>query len=204
MKAYPSIEKTLRPDLYVYAFDKLDGSNIRAEWSKKRGFYKFGTRHQMIDESSKPFGAAISNLKNKYQDDLMKIFKEQGWEDVVCFFEYHGPNSFAGNHLDTDTMDTTLFDVNIYKKGLMDPDRFLKLFRHLDIPRVLFEGYITSEFVDQVKDGTLPGITFEGVICKSPAKVKMTPEMFKIKNRAWLEKLKTICRGDTDLFNRLA
>jgi hypothetical protein len=43
MKTYPSISRDIvgQP---IYAFDKLDGSNIRAEWSKKNGFHKFGSR----------------------------------------------------------------------------------------------------------------------------------------------------------------
>ena len=50
MKQYPSISGKL-VNTKIYAFDKLDGSNIRGTWSKKRGFYKFGTRTQMLDEN---------------------------------------------------------------------------------------------------------------------------------------------------------
>jgi hypothetical protein len=66
MKQYPSIPKEIRHDLYCYLFSKLDGSNIRAEWNSKKGFYKFGTKHQLIDEKSMPFGQAIPLLKDKY------------------------------------------------------------------------------------------------------------------------------------------
>jgi len=44
MKSYPSIPGKHTNGIPLTVFDKLDGSNIRAEWSKKRGFYKFGTR----------------------------------------------------------------------------------------------------------------------------------------------------------------
>ena len=45
MKQYETIPyygDYLGPD--IIAFDKIDGSNLRFEWSRKRGFYKFGTR----------------------------------------------------------------------------------------------------------------------------------------------------------------
>jgi hypothetical protein len=204
MKSYPSILKDLRNDIYIYAFDKLDGSNIRAEWNSKRGFYKFGTRTQLMDENSVPFGKAIPLIKEKFEEDLTPIFKDRKWKDAICFFEYHGPESFAGNHNFEKEMTATLIDVNPYKEGIMPPDEFIKYFGHLDIAKVLYEGYLTAELIDSVKQSTLNGMTFEGIVCKgaNDKKTKM-PIMFKIKSRAWLEKLKDFCKGDETLFNRL-
>ena len=85
MKSYPSISKEIRQDIHIFAFDKLDGSHIRAEWNFKNGFYKFGTRTQLIDQSSKPFGKAIKILQDKYESDIAMVFKEQKWRDVICF-----------------------------------------------------------------------------------------------------------------------
>lgn len=204
MKSYPSIPKDLRNDIYIYAFDKLDGSNIRAEWNSKRGFYKFGTRHQLMDENSVPFGKAIPLIKEKFENDLTVIFKERSWKDALCFFEYHGPSSFAGNHNFEEAMTVTLIDVNPYKEGILLPEEFIKYFGHLDIAKVLYEGYLSAELIDNVKQSTLNGMTFEGVVCKgaNDKKTKM-PIMFKIKSHAWLEKLKDYCKGDETLFNRL-
>lgn len=57
MKDYPSIPGSSKaPQLPCIAFKKYDGSNIRAEWSKKRGWYKFGTRTQLIDKTDLVFG----------------------------------------------------------------------------------------------------------------------------------------------------
>ncbi len=204
MKSYPSIDRNLRNDIYVFAFDKLDGSNIRAEWNSKKGFYKFGTRTQLMDESSQPFGKAIPILREKYENSLGAIFKEQGWRDAICFFEYYGPSSCFGGHSDSEAKTVTLIDANPYKQGILDPDQFIKLFGHLDIPGVLFEGYITEEFVDRVKDGTLPGMTLEGVVCKGTNdKATKMPIMFKIKSRPWLDKLKKYCNGNDALYNKL-
>ena len=50
----------------IIAFDKLDGSNLRFEYSKKRGFYKAGTRKMMIDSSHETFGFAVNLFLEKY------------------------------------------------------------------------------------------------------------------------------------------
>ena len=117
MKQYPSIEHWSEDLLgqKVYAFDKLDGSNLRFEWSRKRGWYKFGTKGQMIDKRHEVFGKAISIFLNKYGEGLQRVFRDnQHYRNIrtfVVFCEYLGQNSFAGQHVEGDTMDTVLFDV---------------------------------------------------------------------------------------------
>lgn len=57
MKEYPSIpaaaDLLARPDAYLgqpfVAFDKLDGSNIRAEWDRKKGWLRFGSRRRLLE-----------------------------------------------------------------------------------------------------------------------------------------------------------
>ena len=202
MKTYPSITKNIRNDIYIYAFNKYDGNNIRAEWNYKRGFYKFGSRTQLIDKSSTQLGKSIDLIHDKYEKDLSLIFNNNKWKDVICFFEYYGPNSFAGQHVETENQTVTLIDVNPYKKGILPPEEFIKYFSHLDIPNVLFEGKITPDFVDKVKNSTLHGMAFEGCVCKGVDKNQLV--MFKIKTIAWLEKLKLYCNGDNSLFAKLA
>ena len=181
MKSYPSITKEVRHGVYIYAFDKLDGSNIRAEWSSKKGFHKFGSRNQLIDSSHSPLGESINLIKSKYENELSEIFLKQKWQDVLCFFEFYGKNSFAGIHLPEEHT-VTLIDVNPYKQGILEPSYFVKYFGHLDIPKVLYEGSVSSTLFDQVKQSTLPNMTLEGVVCKgsNDKKTKM-PIMFKIK-----------------------
>lgn len=205
MKEYPSITKDIRNDVHIYAFDKLDGNNIRAEWSSKRGFYKFGSRNQLIDDKNKQFGEAVTLIHDKYENDLAMVFKENRWRDVICFFEYYGPSSFAGQHIASETKTVTLFDVNPYKEGILEPRVFIKLFSHLDIPKVLYEGRVNSTFISTVRNSELEDMTFEGVVCKgaNDKKTKM-PIMFKIKSLTWLDKLKTYCNGDLRLFEKLA
>lgn len=205
MKSYPSITKEVRHDVHVWVFDKLDGSNIRAEWNSKKGFYKFGTKNQLIDESAKPFGRAIQILRHKYEADISMVFKEQKWRDIICFFELHGPSSFAGTHNWEEDLTVTLIDANPYKEGILEPAEFIKYFGHLDIPRVLYQGKVTVDLFDKVKQSMLPGMTAEGVVCKgaSDSNAKM-PVMFKIKSQAWLDRLKTYCNGNEQLFNQLS
>ena len=61
MKSYSSIEYFGEHwGIPIIAFDKMDGSNLRFEWSKKRGFYKFGSRNVMIDENHEQFGKGVT------------------------------------------------------------------------------------------------------------------------------------------------
>ena len=204
MKTYPSIPKKIREDLYCYAFKKLDGSNIRAEWSKKQGFYKFGSRHQLIDEKHEFLGESIKLIKDKYEKELSLIFKNQKYEQALCFFEFYVPSSFARQHNKTEKHDVILIDVNSYKKGILNTDKFIDLFGKLDIPQVLFEGYLTEEFIEQIKKGSLEEFG-EGVVVKAaPDTNQAMPIMFKIKTEAWLLKLRDYCKGDNDLFEKLA
>ena len=205
MKQYPSITKDVRKDTYIYAFDKLDGSNIRAEWNSKKGFYKFGSRTQLIDSSNKPLGLSINLINEKYSEDLSRIFRDQHYQDALCFFEFHGPSSFAGLHSENEDQTVTLIDVNPYKQGIMEPAQFIKLFGGLDVPQVLYQGNVTTELFDSVKQSTLDGMTLEGVVCKgsNDKKTKM-PIMFKIKSNKWLGMLKEHCKGDENLFAKLA
>lgn len=207
MKSYPSIPRMTRdniPNIYMYLFQKYDGTQIRAEWNSKRGFYKFGTRTQLIDEKTMPFGRAINILKLKYEKDISIIFNENKWRDAICFFEFYGPSSFAGAHNFNEPMTVTLLDVNPYKHGILPPEQFIKYFGGLDTPKVLYEGYVSAEIFDEIKRSTLNGMTFEGCVAKgtSDKKIKM-PIMFKIKSQAWLDKLKIYCKGDDNLFNKL-
>lgn len=205
MKSYPSISKEIDFDTHVYCFNKYDGSNIRAEYNSKRGFYKFGTRHHLIDEKSQSFGVAISLIKEKYEKDLNEVFKKYKWDNVVCFFELWGEESFAGNHNFEKILNITLIDVNVYKKGILPPKQFIEYFGHLDIAKVLYEGRITKELVDQIKQSSLPGMHLEGIVAKGniDPKTKM-PVMFKIKSQAWLDKLKDYCKDDEQLFKQLS
>lgn len=203
MKAYPSIRKLISeniPDNSFHIFAKYDGSNIRAEWSPKQGFYKFGSRHQLIDQYS-PFKIAIELVKDKFEKDLSDIFKAQKYQSAICFFELWGEDSFAGSHNFEKPFNLTLFDVAPYKKGILIAEQFIEIFGHLDIAKVLHVGQITPEVYYAIKGSTLPDMPLEGVVAKSVD--KKLPLMYKIKSDAWLARLKKHCGDDLSLYAML-
>lgn len=202
MKTYPSIQTNLykHHDARFIAFDKLDGSNIRVEWSKKRGFYKFGSRNKLLDSSHPLLGYSVLLIEEK-EKELASIFNANKWERVIAFFEFYGQNSFAGSH-EEEQHKVTLIDVSVYKQGFVPAPDFIKLFGDVGIPKVLYKGDLEVSFVDSVKDGSLKGMTFEGVVCKYG--VKHDYKMFKIKSKQWLEKLKIMCNGNEALYRKLA
>ncbi len=102
MKQYLEIQGPSKaPRENCIAFYKYDGSNVRAEWTRKRGWSKFGSRKVLIDETH-PLGDAINIFLQTYGDDLEKIFKNhklfRNCQNVTVFGEYFGENSFAGWH----------------------------------------------------------------------------------------------------------
>lgn len=183
-----------------YAFDKLDGSNLRFEYSHKRGFYKFGTRNTMIDRKSEPFGFAIDLFLSKYEKGITDVFKSKTYRDTlafVCFAELVGGLSEFGQHsFASDKFDTVLFDISAYKKGFISPKPFVDDFQHLGIPRVVHQGKLSREFVEKVKENEF-GLT-EGVIFKSTQPiVGHNPYYCKIKTNDWLNRLKN---KDSELY----
>lgn len=211
MKSYPSISDKINYKIDVIAFDKYDGSNIRAEWSQKRGFYKFGSRKRLLDEADTHLGNAITIFNKQWAEILPEIFYQQGWLGkemrVTCFFEYYGPNSFAGWHSDKpEDFNLSLIDVNLHKKGILEPKEFIKIFGDLEIPPVLYRGKANKTFIDRVRNSALDGMTEEGVVCKAPnpsRKRTSKPVMFKIKSQAWYNKLFAKCKGDLKKFDEL-
>ncbi len=200
MKQYPTMSGKILRNIDIYAFDKLDGSNIRAEWSRKRGFYKFGSRKRLLGSDQESIVDAQDIIIEKYERDLTKIFKEQGWERVICFFEFYGDNSFAGQH-ENELHDVILLDVNPYKKGIMLPQDFIHTFSWVHTPKLLYYGKANVDFESEVRKGLLHGMTFEGVVCKGPLdKKKKMVTMFKIKSHAWLNKLREHCGENDKLF----
>lgn len=202
MKEYPSIEKMIRFGEKVYAFDKLDGSNIRSEWCKKNGFWKFGTRTQLIDIHDSLWGQAPKIINEKYAKDLHDIFVKNRFDKVICFFEFWGKNSFAGTHADEEHY-VTLFDISVHKKGILPPPFYLDLVGHLDIAKMLYYGNANQPFAEQVRQRQLEGMTFEGVVCKGQIERPGLPMMFKIKSLEWTARLKEKCKGDEKLFEKL-
>lgn len=160
MKTYPSIQGPSKiPHGHWYVFVKYDGSNLRFEWSSKKGWHKFGTRKTTFDENHPIYGSSIELFLEKYGDKLEEIFKRnktfKNIKNFVAFAEWFGAKSFAGNHKQYDKKDIVLFDVNPHKMGILGPVDFLKYFGHLDVAELLYEGVITQQYVKNVKNETI-------------------------------------------------
>jgi hypothetical protein len=205
MKSYPSISSKIDfGDEYI-VFQKLDGSNIRAEWSKKQGFYKFGTRTRLLGEDQPMLLPSKDLILEKYGDELEYRFKNAKYERAITFFEYYGPKSFAGNHeyddINNGNMDVTMIDISPYKQGIMAPQDFLDFCDGISHPIVVQYGKINKKWVDSVRDGYFLDISFEGVVLKSKTSKKF--KSCKVKTKQWLNKLREHCNGNEQLFNKL-
>jgi hypothetical protein len=203
MKAYPSISRatgmTFQEIPNAYVFDKLDGSNLRFEWTRKRKqWMKFGTRTRLFDASDWQFGRAIKIFAETLADPVAKIATDQRWESVIVFAEHWGPNSFAGCHHDAqnqpldpdDQMRVDLIDVAPHKQGLLGPAEYLKLFEGLPIAKFLGRLNWTRGFVERVWSGDVEGITLEGVVGKAGHGKTHDLVMAKAKTKAWVDRVK--------------
>lgn len=207
MKAYPSISTQVDFSLPYWIFDKIDGSNLRAEFSSKRGFYKFGSRTQLLtpdQEALWPAAARIESLEAQVRPVIERLRAPR----VVCFFEWAGPNSFAGSHTDpAQAMELFLLDVDVYQKGRLAPEQVLALANEAGIatPALLHKGRIDADFLDLVRKGLVDGMGQEGIVGKGPVLRSVGgPCMFKHKRESWLERLKQRCGDDEALFRQLA
>lgn len=194
MKSYPSISRstgTSFREFEAYVFDKIDGSNLRFEWSKKQKWHKFGTRTRLFDHTDEVFGCAIARFHETLADDLEKIAIDNRWESAIVFCEFWGETSFAGLHDPTDYKYLTLFDIAPYKKGILGPKEFLKLTKNIQyIPKFFGVHNWTRGFVEKIynREVDFP-ITFEGVVGKAGEGHKLI--MAKAKCKDWIEEVKS-------------
>lgn len=205
MKQYPQImgpNKAPRSD--CIAFYKYDGSNIRCEWSKKRGWYKFGSRKVLIDKTS-PLGDAIDIFLNTYGEPLSQIFTDnkqfRETQNVTVFLEYFGNNSFAGQHDPDDEKKVILLDVSIHKKGIMSPIDFLRTFYMVDTPPVIYTGNFSNQFIQEIKNGKHK--VNEGVVVKGNCPKRKKGHnlwMAKCKTKSWIERLKKQAEENPEKF----
>jgi len=207
MIEYPTIPYWNRGILNtpIYAFDKLDGSNVRCEWSRKRGWHKFGTKKMRIDESDQVFGQSVPTFLAKYGDPLDKFFRKakayRNADSMTVFVEYFGPKSFAGYHVPGDEMDVVLFDVVHPHDGFVFPKVFIHDFEQFGIPRLIYYGNLNKSFVNAVKLGEYD--VKEGVICKGVRHFRGQQEVWrvKVKTRAWFDSLRQL--GEDKLLEEL-
>lgn len=201
----------------IWAFNKLDGQNFCVKYSpRKKEFGPFGSRKRMFDETDSQFGDTVKFFKNsKYPEILKEIVKNEsgkkgvftGVDEITFFFEWYGENSFAGFHKEGDAMHLALIDVNLKKKGYIEPDNFYKLFclnSEIETPKLIYKGKLNKDFIDHIWEYPVeehlknPGIfenepcdiLKEGVVCtrSSLMKGQRLPKV-KFKTKWWINKL---------------
>ena len=200
MKEYASIPswKKAVQGLPCLAFYKYDGSCIRSQYDRKKGWVKFGTRSRLLDKTDPDFGDAITVFEKTMAEPLAKILHDhpdfRGMESAVAYFEYFGENSFAGVHDPNDEKQLVLIDVNIHKRGLVLPRSFIKIFTGIPVAQVVYEGNFNAQFIEDIKNSTYK--VEEGIVAKG-IKPNFKKEQHglwfaKVKTKKWLDKLKAL------------
>jgi hypothetical protein len=198
MKTYPSIpyyaDHLGKPCI---AFAKYDGSNLRFEWSKKKGWHKFGTRRHLFDRKDSVYGSAVDLFEANIAEHVERVLRDhkdyRGVDEATVFAEFFGPNSFAGDHVPEEPKELILFDVNPLKKGFVSPRDFVRHFGHIQYTaEVLYEGDLDDFFVQSVIHGDIP--VQEGVVAKGGQGHQLW--MAKIKTAAWVQRVKDKFKDD--------
>lgn len=192
MKPYPSIRQgtvgqKYQPMSDAYIFDKLDGRNVRVEWTKKRGWSKWGSRHRLFDGTDPDFAPAIPLFEAIYAESLAKIGTDCRWDGAVAFLELHqGFPSLGGVFDPSLPFQLTLFDIAPFKECIMGPKEFLKTFADI-VPTAKFLGQANynAEFIGRVRDSTIDGVTLEGIVAKSGT--RHTLDFAKAKTQKWID-----------------
>lgn len=176
MKDYPSIARstgTAFEEFHGHLFAKPDGSNLRWEWNRKKGWYKSGSRTVLFDKTHPFLGGAPDIFQRDLAEKLTKMSRDERWDSVTTFTEFHGAQSLGGWHApdDVDPKKLTLFDIAPYKKGILGPREYLKLISkyQLEEQAVPYLGQVhwTRGFVERVWRGEVEGASFEGVVGKA-------------------------------------
>lgn len=197
MIEYPSFDGQHRNGPF-YVFNKLDGSQVRAEWSRKAGICKFGRRNGLLDDQVPFAEEARVRIIEKYAESLTDIFRKERLTRATVFFEFYGPSSEFGWHSDSEDHTVTLLDCHVPDVGFLAPSDFVDWFEDIDHAELLYRGNVNQDLIDQVRSGQLPGMSPEGVVCKARHPKKRGENlMFKVKNQEWYDRLKARCLRET-------
>jgi hypothetical protein len=198
---YPKIPSPANcPLKQCIAFEKLDGTNISFYWDADHMYHAFGTRRDKFimptkyksssqgieDFRSKHPGLDVDPLKFDSNLELDQILRDNFYNSqVIVFAEFLGKNSFAGQHDPLDEKQFIIIDI-LVDGAMIVPEEFISLFGKFNIPKVIYKGKYTGQFVEDVRNGKYK--VNEGVVVKGVVKGKVY--MTKIKTNAYLEKLK--------------
>lgn len=92
MLEFPSIINSSKaPRKHCIAFDKLDGSNFRAKYTQKQGFCLYGTRTQLIDETTPFWSEMVQVFKRDLLEPLTDLFRRhkelRNFREITVFMK---------------------------------------------------------------------------------------------------------------------
>jgi hypothetical protein len=171
----------------AYVFDKLDGNSMRSEWNRKRGWYKHGKRHTLVDDTNPYCAIAPKLFEEVLAEPLAKIARDERLDQLVAFYEFWGEKSLAGFHEPDDPKFVTLFDVAVGDE-ILPPNEFRKLFED-KVPTARFLGRVnwTRGYIDLVRQGQIEGVTSEGVVAKLGTRKEIIRA--KAKTQTWIDRV---------------
>ena len=203
MKEYPSIVAAHGQqfaEFDAHLFEKLDGQNVRAQWSAKTGWYKFGSRHRLVELSDPEYGPAVEHFHAELGAPLAALAKKTRARSLTVFMEWFGPTSLGGFHTPGEELSLAVFDAFDPQKGFLSPNEFRKLFEDaVPTPRYLGPQRWTRGYVQRVRAGEVES-SFEGVVAKNYLGTRF--QLSKAKTQAWLDAIHA--RFDPELAAKLA
>lgn len=205
MMTFPSVPRIedakVLPGKY-HLFYKYDGQQLRVEWSKKRGFYKWGSKGEMRAENDRIYGAAFALFRQELTPHLEDVLTRQkhlrqSIESATIFAEYWGDRSIAGMHEPGDRMRVTLVDLAVGRAGstsFVSPEDFLALTAYF--PKDLAAQFLGKHEVDgplvqAIRANAWKTPLKEGVVAKA-LRGNQT-HMVKIKTNEWKERVRAHC-----------
>lgn len=197
--AYPKIPSSADYTLKrCIAFEKIDGTNFHFCWNANESWHSFGVRrdcypfttagNQEFNQAHPGLGSAGYYFEQVWSaplDAFLRSKERYANAQVICFFEFFGSGSFAGEHRPSDHKELILFDVQV-NDTILPPKEFLSDFSKFPIAKKVYEGKFNGQFVEDVRNGKFD--VNEGVVIKGFE--KGVYQAAKIKTHAYMERLK--------------
>ncbi len=86
---------------------------------------------------------------------------------------------------------------------MMSPNDFVKIFGHLKIPEIIYQGNFNERFIQGVRHSYYP--VEEGIVAKGNLPHGRHPHnlwMAKVKTKKWIDRLKTEAEKHPERFRR--
>ena len=187
-------------------FDKIDGSNLRVEMNQKTGeFVKWGSRKKLLDpeDDANILTKAVKIFEDTYDQEALCAFlkKINSKHRFTLYFEFHGPNSFAGSHDLADDHVLTLLDIWQEGRGYLSAKVLYEAFPQYAPAYLGTVNEIDSELLRKIRMGELEGMGPEGVVFKHPTEgLSRNQTRLKAKRGAWIVKVQEKHQHDWQKF----